>query len=627
MLKAVFRGDVSEIQQGVALLKDDLGLVMAEGGCVVDVSIDESAKATLHIKKTGDNVQMICKDKAAFFRSLCLLNAHKDEENYEHEEMRRFDKDGVMFDCSRNAVLKVEELQYMLRKMALMGLTWAMMYTEETYTLDGEPYFGYCRGRYTDDELRALDDYADALGIELIPCIQTLAHLERFLHWRAAAKYRDTVETMLVGSDEVYDLIRRMLISATRPYRSRRIHIGMDEAVDLGRGRQIDLNGYIPPAKLMAEHLKRVQEIVSELGLHAMMWSDMHFNNAGPGGYYGENKNFTDEILESAPADIDLVYWDYYHESELGYDRMLKSHELFKAKTVFAGGTWIWSGIVPDYKKSFTILEPALKQCVKHGVREVFTTAWGDNGAECPMSAILLGLQAFAEYDYTGMTDKAALYKRFTECTGENGAWFERTTEFQYPFECKRPEADFNNICKPLLYEDPLMPLFEQDFAGHPMTKHYENLWHDFEQYANEAEGHPVQPMLKMFAALGRALYAKCVWRDSAAKAVREKDREAALALLPVALENEAALSDLADAWRNVWMYENKPYGFEVIDIRVGGVKARFRSAYLRMQDFAMGRIDSIPELEEKKLPYMIGEDGVYHYEVMWDKIASSSLI
>ena len=162
--------------------------------------------------------------------------------------------------------------------MALMGLNWAMMYTEETYELDGEPYFGYCRGRYSEEELRELDDYADALGIELIPCIQTLSHLERFLHWRAAARYRDTQVTLMVGSDEVYDLIERMLKSAARPYRSRRIHIGMDEAWDLGRGRRLTERGYTLPATLMAEHLRRVREIVNRLGLEAMMWSDMHLS-------------------------------------------------------------------------------------------------------------------------------------------------------------------------------------------------------------------------------------------------------------------------------------------------------------------------------------------------------------
>ncbi len=41
------------------------------------------------------------------------------------------------------------------------------------------------------EELRRLDDYADLLGIELMPCIQTLGHLGQVLHWPAMRKYAD----------------------------------------------------------------------------------------------------------------------------------------------------------------------------------------------------------------------------------------------------------------------------------------------------------------------------------------------------------------------------------------------------------------------------------------------------
>ena len=57
----------------------------------------------------------------------------------------------------------------------------AMLYTEETYELPGEPHFGYLRGRYTADELREIDRVADRLGIEMIGCIQTLGHLGHLL--------------------------------------------------------------------------------------------------------------------------------------------------------------------------------------------------------------------------------------------------------------------------------------------------------------------------------------------------------------------------------------------------------------------------------------------------------------
>ena len=40
---------------------------------------------------------------------------------------------------------------------ALMGLNLVMLYTEDTYEVEGWPYFGYMRGRYSREELEAID--------------------------------------------------------------------------------------------------------------------------------------------------------------------------------------------------------------------------------------------------------------------------------------------------------------------------------------------------------------------------------------------------------------------------------------------------------------------------------------
>lgn len=68
---------------------------------------------------------------------------------------------------------------------AAMGYNTLMLYTEDTYEVDGQPYFGYMRGRYSKAELRELDDYAAEKGMELIPCIPDACASER--HFPLAA--------------------------------------------------------------------------------------------------------------------------------------------------------------------------------------------------------------------------------------------------------------------------------------------------------------------------------------------------------------------------------------------------------------------------------------------------------
>ena len=90
---------------------------------------------------------------------------------------------GTMLDCSRNAVPNLETLKKWVNLTASLGFNTLLLYTEDTYELPDEPYFGYMRGRYTQQELRELDAYACAHGMTLIPCIQTLAHLYAIKRW------------------------------------------------------------------------------------------------------------------------------------------------------------------------------------------------------------------------------------------------------------------------------------------------------------------------------------------------------------------------------------------------------------------------------------------------------------
>ena len=92
----------------------------------------------------------------------------------------KYERFGVMIDMSRNAVMNLNSLKNFITVLKKIGYNCVMLYTEDTYEIKGEPFFGYLRGRYTAEELREIDDYAFSIGVEVIPCIQTLAKNENF---------------------------------------------------------------------------------------------------------------------------------------------------------------------------------------------------------------------------------------------------------------------------------------------------------------------------------------------------------------------------------------------------------------------------------------------------------------
>ena len=112
-----------------------------------------------------------------------------------------------MLDCSRNAVANLDSLREWIDLTAGLGFTTLMLYTEDTYELAENPYFGYLRGRYSKEDLKEVDAYAASKHMELIPCIQTLAHLRTLKRWPEYAPHFDAEDILLIDDDRVYALI------------------------------------------------------------------------------------------------------------------------------------------------------------------------------------------------------------------------------------------------------------------------------------------------------------------------------------------------------------------------------------------------------------------------------------
>ena len=53
------------------------------------------------------------------------------------------------------------------------------------------------------------------------------------------------------------------------------------------------------------------------------------------------------------------------------------------------------------------------------------------------------------------------------------------------------------------------------------------------------------------------------------------------------------------DTFKKQWFIDHKPFGFDIQEIRIGGMMLRIKSCKERLLDFIDGKIDNIPELEE----------------------------
>ena len=587
-------------KKAFAELEADLGFGLGENGTPVHVQKGEAPAVVCD----GETVTITWAEPVQFYRCLSLIP--QPLAVCDIHETPAFKTSGPMFDCSRNAVLHPEALRFFLRKMALMGLNLGMMYTEDTYEVPEQPYFGYKRGRYTYDELKAVDDYANLFGIELIPCIQTLGHLDRVMRWPAYYHVRENDAVIEPDREETYVILEQMIRAAAAPYRSKRIHLGMDEAWGLGLGAHLYHHGYENPQFIMKRHLKRVLDICEKLGLKGMMWSDMYFQIDGV--HYHSDQEPTPEAIAAVDPRVTLVYWDYYQCREEMYDDTLRKHAMFPAETVFAGGIWTWVGPAPAYPTTMPNTRAALASCRRHNVPLVVATCWGDDGQECNMLTALLGMQLYGEMTYREDCTDEHLHARFKRCCHCDAQAFLDLSELNsVPGMTSYPNSP-TNACKIYLYQDPLVQVFEKDMEGFRAVEHFETLELKYARYAQENPEYST--LFDFYTALAHALALKCRWHDEAAAAVRNGDKEKAANLaadLPATID---AVQALRSVWRKLWESTNKPYGFEVIDFRMGGICARLATAAERMNAFARGEIADIPELSSETLIFKRGEDG-----------------
>ena len=224
-----------DFKSGLAELKKDYNFSI-NGKTAVFTEFGHTAG----IVRTGDGFLISFAKKCEFYREFMkLLHGEVCV-----KEERQFENLSVMLDCSRNAVMKVSTVKALFRKLAGRGYNELELYTEDTYEITDEPFFGYMRGRYTSDEIKEIDVYASLFGIELVPCIQALAHLNGITRWNRFKSLIDCNDILLVDDERTYGFIDKMFFSVSENFTSRKLHIGMDEAHMVGLGKYLDEHGF-----------------------------------------------------------------------------------------------------------------------------------------------------------------------------------------------------------------------------------------------------------------------------------------------------------------------------------------------------------------------------------------------
>ncbi|KAJ3145721.1 hypothetical protein HDU89_006956 [Geranomyces variabilis] len=512
------------------------------------------------------------------------------------DECAQFESLGVMLDCSRCAVLSLETVLYMVRTCALLGMNTFQLYTEDTFTVPDEPFFGYLRGSFSQEEITYIDDYAVMFGIEVFPCIQTLGHLGQILQWPRFAGVRDTTEVILAGSDETYLLLDKIIAAATAPLRSNRIHIGMDEAHGVGEGRYRQIFGEKDSSEVFLAHLQRVEKICKDRGLQPMAWSDMLFTlaakNTSLQSYY-ETSELPQEMKHNMPSDINLVYWDYYHTTSDAYSRKIQQHRDLGFDPWVAGGIWSWNRFFSALPFTIAASDACLKACKRDAVKNVFVTTWGDDGNECDIFSALPGFVYYAEHCYTPDADISWSSVRSTfagVCGGNLDDWM-YASKIDVPLEAMDKTRFPPNVSKWILWNDPFYGFLSPQYEGLNLQDHYQEIASYLRTASSEdaLALYPLNARLEFPALIAETLTIKLGLRDRLVSAYKSTDpcRELFECAQGIVQKLRQSVDTL---WRHhrdrIWLTTYKPFGMEVVELRYGAIRTRLETLQDRLLAF-----------------------------------------
>jgi len=581
--------------------------------------VPNNKEYSISVTRKDNHVTINYSELVTCFYGLTIVKLNINKTDYVINENRHFQYNGSMFDCSRNEILNIKTIKEIILVSALMGLNRFMLYTEDVYEIEGEPYFGYFRGRYTKSEIKEIVTFASSFGVDIVPCIQTLSHLNQALRWSVYNPISDTQNTLNVEKKEIYPFIEKMIKTCRECFTSKYIHIGMDEAHDMGTSMFLNENRLIDKKNAFLNHLDKVVTICKNNHFKPMMWIDMFYkiDPKATHDWYDFKGNFEQAIKDRIP-NVDLIYWNYYDDSTERYDRNLKTALDTNKNITFASGLIRWIGMVGNISPSLVKCSAGLKTAIKNNVKSVFATTWGDASSGSTAMTLYTILALHSVFDYSNGSLKKAS-KLLKAVTGLN---LDDWKKLELPNRLRDELLPFENPSTPYLYQDPLLGLFDTR-----VKYSYEEKYHEHYLTLKKMikKAHQYGYIYKCYASMCDLLSYKVTLGKRIREAYKSKDRKILSECIPTIKLVIKKLDVFITNYYEQWHKENKPFGFEINDGRLGFLKERLLTAIKVINKYLNNEIDVIPELEEVVLPYNNADDDEPHCYNFWNQIISTN--
>jgi len=294
---------------------------------------------------------------------------------------------GLMLDVSRGKVPRRETLGELVELCSRLRLNVLMLYVEHPFAFRRHPEIGAGASPLDAETILWLDAKAHDHGVELVPCLQSLGHMERLLSLEryvglAESERRWSISPVL---PDTHRLLADLYDEFLPLFRSRRFNANCDEPFDLGRGRSAVRAARRGRGAVFVEHVEKLRRLAARHGKQLMIWAD--FAHQHP------------EQIPDLPRDVVLLDW--WYEAEFDADRIgrLRRHG-FEAWA--CPGTSSWNCLFPRVGNAERNVSRWADAGRRHGARGLLDTDWGDFGHYNALGVSLQGYAWHAQQAWSG---------------------------------------------------------------------------------------------------------------------------------------------------------------------------------------------------------------------------------
>lgn len=506
----------------------------------------------------------------------------------------KFRELSVFVECSTGSTPTIKMLKKYIDLVSAFGYTQIYLGLTDAYKMEGEPYFNFCRGGYTTQQLQEIDAYAEAHGMELRVNIQVLGHLHYPGYHACYQGLFDTDAALMVGKKEVYDFIDKMFATMSKGVKSRVIHIGMDEVYNLGLGNYLKQHGYTDNRTLFLEHLDRVVQIAKKYNYTCEIWSDMFYRMV-QGSDFCESGVIPDDIKDSLPEGVRIVQWWYAKQTDEWLTKQIRDNKALTGSLTFAASAMKSMGLAPNNQYSIETIEQQIRICQQEGVDKFMVTLWSDTGAHCSNFAVLPTLYAAAEMA-KGIAYADIDKDKFRELVGASFDDFMLLDYLNNPF-CKELEKK-NARCYWGFLSDLFLGSYDMLLDSHS-NEAYAALVPKYEAI----EGGEYEMMFRNYYLYAKVLATKMNLgvqiREAYRNGEKESLRQYATVAIPQMIDDMKAFVSHFEDW---WLTENMAFGVEVHHLFYGGQLRRWEYVAKRILRYLEDG-DPIDEMEREYLP------------------------